>query len=82
MPFPGSTGDENRFTTAQEAYYVNAQTYCATKATLTGSYGAEESSDVTVTINSANANSYNMSSTNAKGTNTYTIVGPGGTISH
>ena len=72
--------DLKNFTTAQEAYFVDAQTYCTTKATLMANYGAQESSGVTVTINSANASSYNMSSTNAKGDKTYTIVGPGGAI--
>jgi len=74
--------DLKNFTTAQEAYFVDNQTYCNTPATLVATYGAFTSENVTVSINSANISTYNMSASHSSGDVTYTIVGPGGVIGH
>ena len=68
--------------TAQEAYYVDEQTYCSSTGTLIGgTYGLYLSDNVTLTINSANANSYRMQAHHSSGDATYIIRGPGGSIS-
>ena len=67
--------------TAQEAYFVDEDTYCNALATLIGTtYGLYTSKDVVLTINGANNQAYTMSSYHPSGTATYTLIGPGGTI--
>ena len=72
--------DLKNFATAQEAYFVDEQTYCNTESTLVNSFGAFTSENVTVTIGGADADSYNMTAYHSSGDVTYTIKGPGGVI--
>ena len=73
--------DLRNATTAQEAYYVDNQTYCSTTGTLIGQdYGLFLSANVTLTLSSVSSTGYTMQARHASGDNTYTITGPGGTI--
>jgi len=67
--------------TAQEAYYVDKQTYVAAPQTnLTGStYGFYTSQGVTVD-GTAGTQLYTMTALNSSGNKTYTLTGPGGSI--
>ncbi|MBW2353805.1 MAG: prepilin-type N-terminal cleavage/methylation domain-containing protein [Deltaproteobacteria bacterium] len=64
--------------TAQEAYFVDAQTY----TTTTGSGGLDltTSEGVTVSVGSASADGYTMTAAHSSGDRTYTLTGPGGHI--
>ena len=76
-----STADVRNAATAQEAYFVDNQDYCATVATLTGAtYGLYLSDNVTLAVTAATTSGYTMTSTHAKGDKTFTLTGPGGTI--
>ena len=68
--------------TAQEAYFVDEQTYCSTGiGTLTGStYGLYLSENVTLELTSGSVDGYTMKAYHASGNKTYTISGPGGSI--
>ena len=68
--------------TAQEAYFVDEQIYCTTTiATLIGStYGLYLSQNVTLTIISGSVDGYTMKSWHSSGNKTWSIVGPGGSI--
>jgi type IV pilus assembly protein PilA len=67
--------------TAQEAYYVDEQTYCQTSSTLIGgTYGLYLSQNVDFDITSASETAYTMTTRHSSGDKTYTISGPGGTI--
>jgi type IV pilus assembly protein PilA len=74
--------DLKNFCTAQEAYYVDNQTYTSTPANLVGTYGAYTSENVTMTVNTGNTTLYNMSARHSSGDVTYTVSGPGGSINH
>ena len=66
--------------TAQEAYYVDEQTYKATPTDLIGtSYGLWTSENVTM-AGGADASGYSMTSFHSSGNKTFTLNGPGGTI--
>ncbi len=78
-----SQADLRNAGTAQEAYYVDNQTYCSSTSTLIGStYGLFLSENVTLTIDAAStdADSYKMTATHSSGDKTYTLSGPGGSI--
>jgi type IV pilus assembly protein PilA len=67
--------------TAQEAYFVDNSTYASGTGNLTGStYGLFLSDGVVFVINSATGDFYNMTARHPRGTATYSIRGPGGTI--
>ena len=67
--------------TAQEAYFTDEQAYCSTIGTLTGiTYGVFISDNVTLTITAATTSGYTMTASHASGDQTYTLSGPGGTI--
>ena len=67
--------------TAQEAYFVDNQTYTATPGTLAGStYGFYTSANVVFGITAASATGYTMTAAHSSGDATYTLAGPGGTI--
>ena len=67
--------------TAQEAYYVDEQTYCSTSGTLIGAtYGLYLTENVSITM-SAGSSSYTMTTRHSSGDATYIIRGPGGSIS-
>ena len=68
--------------TAQEAYFVDEQIYCTTGiGTLTGStYGLYLSQNVTLTIVTGSVTAYTMKAWHSSGDKTFSIVGPGGSI--
>ena len=67
--------------TAQEAYVIDNNTYCSTAATLSnGDYGFFNSADITFEIDAADLTSYTMTAIHDSSTQSYIIVGPGGTI--
>ena len=65
--------------TAQEAYFVDNQTYTSSTSDLT-SYGYQPSANVTLGIVTANQDGYTMTAKHSSGDKTYSISGPGGTI--
>ena len=68
--------------TAQEAYFVDEQTYCSTVATLTGAaYGLYLSENVTLTIGSTSDTTYSMTTFHSVGDASFIIRGPGGSMS-
>jgi len=78
-----ATSDLKNATTAQEAYFVDEQTYASAIASITGkTYGLFISRGVTVAITAASNTKYTMTSSHSSGDQTYTIVGPGGSITH
>ena len=67
--------------TAQEAYYVDNQTYKADPNGLLGStYGFFTTARVTIS-GTASTSQYTMSAYHGSGNHTYTLVGPGGSLS-
>ena len=73
--------DLKNATTAQEAYFVDYQTYTSVIANITGTtYGLYTSQNVTASVVSANVTTYQMTSSHSSGDKTYTITGPGGSI--
>jgi type IV pilus assembly protein PilA len=67
--------------TAQEAYYVDNQHYLADPLGLIGStYGLYTSANVALT-GDAGASQYTMTAIHSSGNKTYTLVGPGGSVS-
>jgi len=68
--------------TAQEAYYVDNQTYVASVTTLTGAtYGFYSSSNVSL-AGGAGTDRYTMSAYHSSGDKTYSLTGPGGTVTY
>jgi type IV pilus assembly protein PilA len=68
--------------TAQEAYYVDQDTYCGSSSILTGgTYQLFLSEDVKFDIAHGGADSYQMTAYHPSGDNSYIIHGPGGSIS-
>ena len=65
--------------TAQEAYFSDNQVYTNSETTLINSYNLSKNSDTQLSISAA-ANSYTMTAYQPAGNTTYTMVGPGGTI--
>ena len=69
--------------TAQEAYYVDHQTYATALADLTGSeYGLYLSDGVNINIDNSNTNStqYVMTAWHSQGDQSYAVTGPGGKV--
>lgn len=67
--------------TAQEAYFVTNEQYCATVATLTGAtYGLYLSDKVALSVTAATTSGYTMTAYHSSGNVTYTLSGPGGAI--
>jgi len=66
--------------TAQEAYYVDNETYSSNYNRLIGTYGLYLSEKVYFKSVSADVTSYTMMSYHSSGDKTYSIKGPGGTI--
>jgi len=76
-----SQADLRNAGTAQEAYYVDNQTYCATVGTLTGgTYGLYLSENVEMTISAATGTGYSMTAYHSKGNKTFELNGPGGSV--
>jgi type IV pilus assembly protein PilA len=66
--------------TAQEAYYVDNQTYKADPLGLIGSnYGFYTTTNVAVT-GGAGTTQYTMTAIHSSGNKTYTLSGPGGSV--
>jgi len=72
--------DIRNIATAQEAYYVDNSIYCNSTALLTPTYGYMPSGNVNVTI-TADLTEYEITGFHTSGSRTYTLSGPGGTIS-
>ena len=67
--------------TAQEAYFVDHGTYCEDVNTLIGNvYGLFLSDGVTLTIKEASPTAYTMTAYHERGNKTFTIKGPGGSV--
>ena len=73
--------DLKNATTAQEAYFVDEQTYASAVASLIGTtFGLYTSQNVTVSVVAAGSSGYTMKSFHSSGDKTWSIVGPGGSI--
>jgi len=68
--------------TAQEAYYVDNLAYANAITDLVGIYGLYTSANVVFTKVTAGIDTYHMEAYHTSGDLTYTIDGPGGSISH
>ena len=76
-----SQADLRNAGTAQEAYYIDNQNYCATVGTLTGAtYGLYLSENVELAVSSATSTGYSMTAYHNKGNKTYELNGPGGSV--
>ncbi|MBN1104984.1 MAG: prepilin-type N-terminal cleavage/methylation domain-containing protein [Deltaproteobacteria bacterium] len=76
-----ANADIRNAATAQEAYFVDAQSYSTALSLITGSsYGLFTSQNVTVTIAGASTSGYTMSSYHSSGDKTWSIAGPGGSV--
>jgi len=76
-----SEADLRNLATAEEAYYTDKLSYDASLTTLaTGGFGFSQSANVTLTT-TGDTTSYTITSTHQAGNKTYTLIGPGGTIS-
>ena len=65
--------------TAQEAFYTDSQTYTSTTADLT-SRGYSPSANVSMTTITGNTSGYTMTTKHTSGASTWTLAGPGGSI--
>jgi type IV pilus assembly protein PilA len=73
--------DLKNATTAQEAYFVDEQTYATAVASLIGTtFGLYTSQNVTVSVVAGSATGYTMKGFHSSGDKTWSIVGPGGSI--
>jgi type IV pilus assembly protein PilA len=69
--------------TAQEAYFVDHSTYANAVGDLTGStYGLFTSDKVYFSQCSGDVNSYTMKAYHSSGDITYSVKGPGGSVTH
>jgi prepilin-type N-terminal cleavage/methylation domain-containing protein len=76
-----SGADLRNATTAQEAYFVDNQMYTAGIANIAGpTYGLYTSQNVVLSVVAATTSGYNMTAYHNKGNVTWTIVGPGGSL--
>ena len=76
-----ANADLRNAATAQEAYFVDAQSYSEALTRITGSqYGLFTSQSVTVTIGGGSTAGYTMRSFHASGDKTWSIAGPGGSV--
>jgi prepilin-type N-terminal cleavage/methylation domain-containing protein len=76
-----AAADVRNAATAQEAYFVDNQSYCGTVGTLTGAtYGLYLSENVTLAVTAATTSGYTMTSSHASGNATWTLSGPGGSL--
>ncbi len=68
--------------TAQEAYFVDENTYCSSTKILTGTYGMPGlSANVVFKVLSGSDKTYSMKTWNTAGDASYIIRGPGGSLS-
>jgi type IV pilus assembly protein PilA len=66
--------------TAQEAYYVDEETYTSDISLLVGTYGLYTSEKVKFISVAGDVTSYKMYAYHTSGDKTYSIKGPGGSI--
>jgi prepilin-type N-terminal cleavage/methylation domain-containing protein len=67
--------------TAQEAYYIDEQTYANAVGLITGSaYGLYTSENVTFSVVQGNDSGYTMNAYHSSGNKTWTVAGPGGSV--
>ena len=80
----GAEADLRNAATAQEAYFVDFSTYAtAPTSKISGStYGLYTTDKVTVGIVSGDTERYIMTSKHSSGDRTYTIAGPGGSVTN
>ena len=64
--------------TAQEAFFVDNQTYTTTEGS--GGLNLTTSDGVTVAVTAADTDDYTMTASHGSGDRTYTLTGPGGSI--
>ncbi len=78
-----AVADLRNAATAEEAYYVDNQRYTATNSNLSGSYGLSLSENVTLTATlNGGGTAYTLTAYHSSGDKTYSLTGPGGTITH
>jgi prepilin-type N-terminal cleavage/methylation domain-containing protein len=76
-----ATADLRNAATAQEAYYVDNDTYASTSAALVGdTYGLYISDSVVFAVSSASTDGYTMTAYHPSADNTFTLAGPGGAV--
>ncbi len=76
-----ANADLRNAATAQEAYFVDAQTYATSLGSITGSkYGLYTSQNVAVSVSGGTTSGYTMNSYHTSGDKTWSIAGPGGSI--
>ena len=76
-----SNADLRNAATAQEAYFVDAQSYSNAISRITGSsYGLFTSENVTVSVYSGDTSGYTVRSNHGSGDKTWSIAGPGGSV--
>ncbi len=77
-----ANADLRNAATAQEAYFVDEQSYCNTPGTLVSvTYGLFLSRDVQFLVDSGDRTSYVMRSWHLSGNKSFVIRGPGGSVS-
>ena len=73
--------DVRNAATAQEAYFTDQQAYCNAIGGLTvSSYGLSISDGVNIRVASTTTSGYTMIAYHDSGTTTFTLAGPGGSI--
>jgi type IV pilus assembly protein PilA len=76
-----AAADIRNAATAQEAYFVDNQSYCTASGSLEGAtYGLYLSENVTLTVTAATTSGYTMTSSHSSGDATWTLTGPGGSL--
>ena len=76
-----ANADLRNATTAQEAYFVDQQDYADAISSITGSsYGLFLSQNVTVSVVGATTSGYSMQAYHGSGDKTWSIAGPGGSV--
>jgi prepilin-type N-terminal cleavage/methylation domain-containing protein len=76
-----ANADLRNAATAQEAYFVDFQSYATDVDNLTGSsYGLFLSENVSLSVTGGGASGYTMQSYHSTGDKTWTVAGPGGSV--
>jgi type IV pilus assembly protein PilA len=79
----GAEADLRNAATAQEAYFVDFSRYSPNVAGIIGStYGLFTTDRVTVGVVAGNTSGYTMTSHHSSGDRSYSIAGPGGSLTH
>jgi len=76
-----ANADLRNAATAQEAYYVDFSTYGDAVGEISGAtYGLYTSNNVTIGVMAGDQFGYTMTSLHSSGDRTYSIAGPGGSV--